>query len=246
MIDSPVEDMRDESAVVLLSGGQDSFTCLAWARRTFTQGVSTVSFDYGQRHKVELEVAAKLAADAGVPNLVLPMPLLASLGGAALTDDAVKVAEDAAGTGNAYAHEHGLPSTFVPGRNVLFLGAAAAYAARVGSRVIVAGVCEADDAGYPDCRASFVSDMEWALQSALDDHEFTIAAPLLRLDKARTFLLAELLGVLGTVIAETHTCYEGEHELANAWGFGCGECPACQTRAKGYDEYLKQYAGAAT
>lgn len=245
MISSPIEQLFRGSAVVLLSGGQDSYTCLAWAQRSFTQGVHAVSFDYDQRHIVELEQAADLAIGAGVPHTVLKVPALAQLGGAALTSPNVSVAADAAGTGNAYAEAHGLPSTFVPARNVLFMGTAAAYAAQVGARAIVAGVCEADEAGYPDCRSVFVNDMEKALRWALDDPEFTIAAPLLTLDKARTFALAEKLGVLRTVIERTHTCYEGEHDTMHPWGYGCGACPACETRAKGYEVFEREYAGAA-
>jgi len=223
-------------ALVLLSGGQDSSTCLYWALTYFTR-VQAVAFDYGQRHRVELDQAALIAQRAGVPFEILTVPALSEIGGAALTSDSINVAADATGSGNAYAERHGLPSTFVPARNAILLATAAALAARAGLNTIVTGVCEADDAGYPDCRAAFVGALEAALRLALDDPELTIAAPLLRANKALTFKLADELGCLGDVLALSHTCYEGDRSLNHDWGYGCGECPACLTRAAGFEAY---------
>lgn len=248
MISSPDIEAppADAGALVLFSGGQDSMTCLAWARAHYSR-VAAVSFDYGQRHRVELAATPGLAAGFGVPHTQLDVPALKQIGAAALTNPGIDVAADAAGTGNVYAEKHGLPSTFVPARNAVLLSTAAALGAPHGYMHLVTGICEADDAGYPDCRAGFASDMELALQAALDDDDddLQVVAPLLYLDKARTFALAEQLGVLYDVIESSHTCYEGERGIRWAWGYGCGECPACKTRAAGFEEYQREYAGAA-
>lgn len=237
MIDSPNVDMQEEAAVVLLSGGQDSTTCLAWALDKFPNGVQAVSFDYGQRHAVELVVARKIAENAGVRHTVLTVPALREIGAASLTNASIPSEMDAVGTGNVYAAEHNLPSSFVPGRNAIFISTAMAFAAPLGIYNLVTGVCEADDAGYPDCRGVFIESMEATLRLALDDSRITIFAPLLTLDKARTFQLAYDLGALGDVLELSHTCYNGEHDTWHEWGFGCGECPACETRAKGWAEF---------
>lgn len=236
MIDSPEMDRQDAPAVVLLSGGQDSTTCLAWAQAKFTY-VWAVSFDYGQRHSVELQVASDIAAHADVHHEVLDVPALRQIGAAALTNPGVSLAMDATGTGNVYAEEHNLPSSFVPGRNAIFLATAMAYAAPVGIYNLVTGVCAADEAGYPDCRVEFVESIEKTLQIALDDPRVTISAPLLTLNKALTFALAEKLGALDEVLNLSHTCYNGDHNQRHVWGYGCGTCGACETRAKGWDEY---------
>lgn len=232
--------MTDGKAVVLHSGGQDSSTCLAWAVYKWgSDRILPVSFDYGQKHKVEMDCAREVCARLEVPMPeILPVEALKVLGGAALTDSNVEVASDAAGTGNLYAAEHGLPSTFVPGRNLVFLTLAAAYAAKNGVRNLVTGVCEADDAGYPDCRGSFIRAAEHAITEALDDR-IAIHAPLLDKSKAQTFALASSLGHLDLIVKHTHTCYNGVHDLAHLhdWGYGCGECPACEERAKGWNQY---------
>lgn len=233
--------MNDGMAVVLHSGGQDSSTCLAWAvHRWGADRVFPVSFHYGQKHAVELQCAQEICArlEVRMPNR-LPVEALSILGGAALTDpDNVQVSADPAGTGNLYAEAHGLPSTFVPGRNLLFFTLAAAYAAKHGIRNIVTGVCEADDAGYPDCRGSFVRAAETAISEALDER-IAIHAPLLDKSKAETFALASSLGVLDLIVESTHTCYNGVHDAAHKhdWGYGCGQCPACEERKKGWEQY---------
>lgn len=233
-------------AVVLFSGGQDSTTCLAWAIDNWgRENVFPVSFTYGQKHIVELEQAKKICSifECEQPALI-PVEALSEFGAAALTNQDIEVeavAQEGDGETNWWAFEHNLPSTFVPGRNLLFFTLAAAWGAPRGILDLVTGVCEADSAGYPDCRESFVAAAEGAISEALDDL-FDIHAPLLRLNKAKTFKLAEDLGVLDTVIEHSHTCYNGNREDMHEWGAGCGECPACLERAGGFSVYKKEYA----
>lgn len=231
--------METPQAVVLHSGGQDSSTCLAWAVEKFGRDhVFPVSFAYGQKHSVELECAMSFCDHLGVKHpVVLPVEALQVLGGAALTDpEHVEVSSDATGTGNVFAEKHGLPSTFVPGRNLLFFTLAMAYGAKVGAYNLVTGICEADEAGYPDCRQEFAVKAQDALAAALDE-KITVWAPLLDKSKAETFKLAEELGVLPAVVRLTHTCYNGVHDQLHLWGYGCGECPACLERIKGWDQF---------
>lgn len=239
--------MTTTQAVVAFSGGQDSTTCLAWALQRWGAGaVAALGFDYGQRHRVELDVAAQIAHDLGVPYRVLSVPAFRELGAAALTSPTIDVkdAEHVQGSGNVHAEKVGLPSTFVPGRNVIFLGLAAAYAMQLGAAHVVTGVCEADDAGYPDCRASFIASMNDTLIEAMGTNSIVLHAPLLHLNKASTFMLADNLGALSLVLERSHTCYEGNHETRHAWGYGCGECPACVERAKGWSGFMEMRAAA--
>jgi 7-cyano-7-deazaguanine synthase len=225
------------SALVLFSGGQDSTTCLAWALEKFEQ-VETVAFDYGQRHHIELsqrlvvlqqlrERFAHWAAKLGADHL-LDACVLAKLGSTAMTD--------------AVAFEmqaNGLPNTFVPGRNLLFLTLAGALAYRRGVQVLVAGVCETDYSGYPDCRHSTMQAMQQALSLGMDA-PLRIETPLMWIDKAATWQLAHYLGgsaLVDVIVEHTHTCYAGERSTRHAWGWGCGTCPACQLRAKGWFKY---------
>jgi 7-cyano-7-deazaguanine synthase len=234
--------MTDKQAVVLFSGGQDSTTCLAWAIKEFGRAnVHPVSFDYGQRHMVELKQAHLIANALGVRSpLTIPVLVLKFLGGAALTNSSIDVQAKATQTsGNQFAYKHGLPSTFVPGRNMLFFTLAAAYGAQLDVYDLVTGVCEADASGYPDCRASFVSAAEATLSEALDD-VVTIHAPLLERDKAETWELSKRLGVLDVVVELSHTCYHGDRSNKFEWGYGCGECPACVERAKGFAEFTEK------
>lgn len=230
--------METPQAVVLHSGGQDSSTCLAWAVEKFGRDhVYPVSFAYGQKHSIEIECAISFCDHLGVRHpAVLPLEALQALGGAALTDENVQVAADATGSGNAFAEKHGLPSTFVPGRNLLFFTLATAYGAKFGAYNLVTGICEADAAGYPDCRQVFAEAAQDALTAALDER-ITLWAPLLKRSKAETFMLAEELGVLPGVVRLTHTCYNGVHDELHLWGYGCAECPACQERIKGWEEF---------
>jgi 7-cyano-7-deazaguanine synthase len=231
-------------AVVLLSGGLDSTACLAWAvERWGATAVHPVSFGYGQRHGVELDCARTVAVRLGVrAPRALPVEAFSVLGAAALTNAAIPVDASADGTGNDAAARLGLPSTFVPGRNLVFLALAGAYGAQLGLHDLVTGVCAADAAGYPDCRPSFVAAAEQAIGEALGE-DVRIHAPLLHRTKAQTFALAEQLGVLDVVVAETHTCYEGDHRSLHPWGYGCAACPACVERAAGWHGFEAARAG---
>lgn len=230
----------NNKAVVALSGGQDSTTCLFWALKKWgKQNVHAVTFNYGQRHLVELNCAKKISEFADVPLTILSVPAFSELGAAALTNQNINVSADAIGTGNAHAEANDLPSTFVPARNLIFLGLLGAYAAQHGILNIVTGVCEADEAGYPDCRKQFIEDFQSTINSALgfedSEHKMIVHTPLINLNKAQTWELAASLNVLDLIIDETHTCYEGDHVTVNEWGFGCAECAACIERANGFD-----------
>lgn len=228
------------NAVVLLSGGQDSATVLAWALARF-QRVDTIGFEYGQRHAVEMEardsVRQALAdldphwAERLGEDRVLDASVLADLGGSTLTD-----------AGAIEAPPDGLPNTFVPGRNLLFFTLAAAWAWQRGARHVVSGVCETDSSGYPDCRDDTVKAMQVALNRGMDAH-FVLHAPLMWLDKGETWRLAHQLGgdaLVEVVRTRTHTCYEGVRGTLHPWGYGCGTCPACRIRADGWAAY-QQY-----
>ena len=225
------------TALVLFSGGQDSTTCLAWALSKFTS-VETLGFDYGQRHRVELDVRGTVLAalrdrfPAWAPRLgqdhLLTLDVLAQLGGSALTDDV------------AFAMQaDGLPNTFVPGRNLLFLTLAGALAYRRGLQVIVTGVCETDFSGYPDCRDDTMKAMQLALSLGLE-RRLVIETPLMWIDKAATWAMAHRLGgdaLVRLIVQDTHTCYEGDRSQRHIWGYGCGHCAACELRARGWARF---------
>lgn len=210
-----------DRALVVLSGGQDSTTCLYWAMKRFgREHVESVTFDYGQRHRIEIDSARRVAGAAGVPNIVLPIDTFAAIGGNALTDDAVDVpTADLAG--------NDLPATFVPGRNLIFLTYAAALGWRRAIGHLVTGVAQTDYSGYPDCRRHTIDALERALQLGLERH-LTIHTPLSNLSKKETVLLARELGALDAMRL-THTCYRGERPP-------CGACAACRLRARGFAE----------
>ncbi len=229
--------MTGDGALVLFSGGQDSATCLAWACDRFEM-VETVGFTYGQRHAVEMDQRPVfLAAFArGFPqwgarlgsDTVLDIATLGQISETALTRD-TGITMTAAG----------LPSTFVPGRNLIFLSLAAALAYRRGVRHIVAGVCETDYSGYPDCRDDTIKAMQVALNLGMESR-FVLETPLMRIDKAGTWALAERLGgdaLVRLIRDETHSCYLGDRERLHGWGRGCGTCPACELRAQGWERY---------
>jgi 7-cyano-7-deazaguanine synthase len=225
------------SALVLFSGGQDSATCLAWALQRYER-VETIAFDYGQRHRIELEVRHTLLGE-----LRNRFPRWAArLGNDHALDLAVlgQVSETSLTRDMAFRMDQtGLPNTFVPGRNLLFLTLAAALAYRRGLDVIVAGVCETDYSGYPDCRDDTIKAMQVALSLGMD-RRFLLETPLMWIDKAATWRMAEALGgeaLVDLIVEHTHTCYLGERGLRNAWGYGCGQCPACQLRARGWQHY---------
>jgi 7-cyano-7-deazaguanine synthase len=225
------------AALVLFSGGQDSTVCLAWALTRFDH-VETVGFDYGQRHASELAarppILEKLRADfpqwrakLGADHL-LPLNTLKAIGGSALTDDvAIEMGEG------------GLPTSFVPGRNVMFLAAAAALGYRRGIADLVGGMCETDFSGYPDCRNQTIQATAMALSLGLA-RDVMVHTPLMWIDKAATWTMAEELGgpaLVDLIVEETVTCYEGDRSQRHAWGAGCGQCPACALRAAGYAKY---------
>ncbi|MEF2520996.1 7-cyano-7-deazaguanine synthase QueC [Vibrio mimicus] len=212
-----------KKAVVVFSGGQDSTTCLVQALKEFDE-VHAITFDYGQRHKLEIEVAQKLAKQLGVAaHKVMDVGLLNELAISSLTRDDIPVSHD--------LQANGLPNSFVPGRNILFLTLAGIYAYQIGATTVITGVCETDFSGYPDCRNDFVQAMNQALTKGMD-MPLTIRTPLMWLNKAETWALADQLGALDLVRHQTLTCYNG------LIGDGCGECPACHLRKAGLNDYL--------
>ncbi|MGQ0672091.1 MAG: 7-cyano-7-deazaguanine synthase QueC [Hyphomicrobium sp.] len=225
-----------ETALVLFSGGQDSTVCLAWALGRFER-VETVGFSYGQRHAVELEqrrIVLDLLREDGRgaarlgDDVVLDLPALAAISETALTRDS-----------EITFAETGLPTTFVPGRNLLFLTYAAALAYRRGIGTLVAGMCETDYSGYPDCRRSTIDVLERGLSLGMD-RPLRIATPLMHIDKAGTWALARDLGgerLVNLIVEATHTCYRGDRSRRHAWGYGCGTCPACELRAAGWHKW---------
>jgi 7-cyano-7-deazaguanine synthase len=233
-----------ESALVLFSGGQDSTVCLVWALERFAR-VETIGFDYGQRHAVELCVRPRIrqriaALDAGWASRlgedhVVRIDALAAISETALTrDTAIAVADS------------GLPTTFVPGRNLIFFALAGALAYRRGAKHLVAGMCETDYSGYPDCRDDTVKAMQLALNLGME-RRFVVHTPLMWIDKAETFALAQELGgdaLVGLLVEETHSCYLGDRSTRHVWGFGCGECPACRLRAGGFARWMEMRASA--
>ena len=230
--------IANDTALVLFSGGQDSTTCLGWALDRFAR-VETVGFHYGQRHAVELELRPRLREEIarlkpawrerlGEDHMVT-LDALAAISDTALTRD----------TAIAFA-DSGLPNTFVPARNLIFLTFAGALAYRRGARHIVAGMCETDYSGYPDCRDDTIKAMQVALSLGLDK-KVTVHTPLMWVDKAGTFAMArDIAGqaFLDLIVENTHTCYLGDRTHRHAWGYGCGTCPACDLRRQGYVKFL--------
>ena len=228
-----------KTALVLFSGGQDSTTCLALALSKYER-VETVAFDYRQRHSVELEARLNVLAQIKLQfphwkhklgeDHLLDLAVLGQVSETSLTRDMVFQME-----------EGGLPNTFVPGRNLLFLTLAAALAYRRGLEVIVTGVCETDYSGYPDCRDDSMKAMQLALSLGMDKR-FLIETPLMWIDKAETWRLAQQLGgqpLVDLIVEHTHTCYLGDRTHRQAWGYGCGQCPACDLRAKGFERFVQ-------
>ena len=228
-----------KTALVLFSGGQDSSTCLALALSKYER-VETVAFDYRQRHSVELEARLNVLAQIKLQfphwahklgeDHLLDLAVLGQVSETSLTRDMVFQME-----------EGGLPNTFVPGRNLLFLTLAAALAYRRGLEVIVTGVCETDYSGYPDCRDDSMKAMQLALSLGMDKR-FLIETPLMWIDKAETWRLAQQLGgqpLVDLIVEHTHTCYLGDRSHRQDWGYGCGTCPACDLRAKGFARFVQ-------
>ena len=229
---------QDEEALVLFSGGQDSTTCLAWALEKFNR-VETIGFDYGQRHRVELDCRLPIVDEFKKYNSDWKV----KLGDDHLID--LKVLGDISQTSltqpvEIEMSEQGLPNTFVPGRNLMFLTLAASVAYRRGIKNLVTGVCETDYSGYPDCRDDTIKAMQVALNLGMETR-FVLHTPLMWIDKASTWRMAKELGGLGLVelMKEyTHPCYNGDRLSRHEWGYGCDECPACELRAAGYKEFV--------
>ena len=228
----------NDSALVLFSGGQDSTTCLAWALSQY-QRVETIGFDYGQRHAIELTMRPTLLKK--VRNFspewdnklgedhVIDLSLISQLSHTAMTEE-IEIT----------MQENGLPNTFVPGRNLMFMLVAATLAYRRGMNVLVGGMCETDFSGYPDCRDDSMKALQVALNLGMATR-LKLETPLMWIDKAATWQLAEQLGgsaLVELIRADTHTCYLGERGNLHAWGHGCGTCPACALRARGYEQYI--------
>jgi 7-cyano-7-deazaguanine synthase len=229
--------LNADTALVLFSGGQDSTVCLAWALERFAR-VETIGFDYGQRHRAELEVRPRVRerlaalrpdwADRLGEDHVLRLDALAAMSDTALTRDvAIEIADN------------GLPTTFVPGRNLVFFTFAGALAYRRGAGHLVAGMCETDYSGYPDCRDDTIKAMQLALNLGME-RRYVIHTPLMWIDKAATFALAQDIAgpaFVDLLVEETHTCYLGDRSTRHDWGYGCGQCPACRLRADGFAKW---------
>lgn len=224
-------------AIVLFSGGQDSTTCLAWALARYDR-VETIGFDYGQRHAVELTVRPVLLqkiraqfphwADKLGEDHMIDLSLISKISSTAMTEDVEIVMQ-----------ENGLPNTFVPGRNLLFMTVAATVAYRRGLNVLVGGMCETDFSGYPDCRDDTMKALQVALNLGMAT-QLKLETPLMWIDKSETWKLAQDLGgdaLVDLIRADTHTCYLGERGALHDWGYGCGTCPACALRARGYQQF---------
>lgn len=211
-----------DAALVVLSGGQDSTTCLFWAKEHFDK-VSAITFKYGQKHAHEVDLAEQAAKKAGADWELIDVPLIGQLGSNSLTDPSIKMDEEKPAGGP--------PNTFVPGRNLFFLSIAAVKAREKGIKHLVTGVSQTDYSGYPDCRDSFIRSLNVSLNLAMD-YQFVIHTPLMWIDKCETWALADELGILDYVRHNTLTCYNG------VVGDGCGHCPACKLRMEGLQEYL--------
>jgi 7-cyano-7-deazaguanine synthase len=229
---------NNDSALVLFSGGQDSTTCLAWALSRYAR-VETIGFDYGQRHAIELRMRPQLLAKMRALSTdwaqrlgedhVIDLGLISQLSHTAMTADIAITMQ-----------ENGLPNTFVPGRNLMFMLVAATLAYRRGLNVLVGGMCETDYSGYPDCRDDSIKALQVALNLGMATR-LKLETPLMWINKAQTWTLAQDLGgqaLVDLIRSDTHTCYLGERGALHEWGYGCGECPACALRAKGYREFV--------
>lgn len=219
-------------ALVIFSGGQDSTTCLHWAIANFKE-VQAITFNYGQKHSTELKQSQIICEKSGIRQTVIDISFLNTIVESALTSngDVNKI------------NENGLPASFVPNRNQIFITLAHAFAQKLGYTNLVGGMCETDYSGYPDCRADFLENLLNATNEGsgieYTNKSIKLHYPLMNLNKAETFKLAHDLGVLDEVIVDSHTCYNGIRENLHDWGYGCGTCPACELRKKGYEEFKK-------
>ncbi|ETR72940.1 MAG: 7-cyano-7-deazaguanine synthase [Candidatus Magnetoglobus multicellularis str. Araruama] len=225
-----INQYNDKKAIVVYSGGQDSTTCLIWALTNFKK-VKAISFDYGQKHQNELDVASKIAFSLKVEHQIVNLKMLRYLTTSALFSNSSQGVNDA-----HLIHDH-LPASFVPNRNALFLTLAHAHAQQIGHSHIVTGVCQTDYSGYPDCRDNFIKSINVSLNIGSESN-IEILTPLMYLDKKEIWQLADNLGAIDTIL-QTHTCYNNSQK-SNNWGRGCGTCPACKLRSKGFQQYTAQ------
>lgn len=217
-----------KKAVVIFSGGQDSTTILYWAINMLgAENVEAITFEYGQKHSIEIEQSKKICELAGVKQTIIDISFLGTIVESALTSN-----------GNVNElNDKGLPASFVPNRNQLFITLAHAYAQKINAQWLVTGVCQTDYSGYPDCRHEFIEQIEKASNLGSDSN-ISIQTPLMYLNKKETWELADKLDCLEQVVMLSHTCYNGNRETLNNWGYGCGECPACVLRENGYTQYV--------
>jgi 7-cyano-7-deazaguanine synthase len=220
-----------KKAVIIFSGGQDSTTCLGWALNRFDV-VEAITFNYGQKHSIEIEQSKKICKKLSVKQTLIDISFLDTIVESALTTN---------GDVNKLNNK-GLPSSFVPNRNQLFITLAHAYAQKIGFDTLITGVCQTDYSGYPDCRQVFIASVERTTNLGSNSDIF-IETPLMNLTKSQTFKLAQDENCFNLVINDSHTCYNGDRDHKNDWGFGCGECPACKLREKGYNEYISNEGG---
>ena len=223
--------LNKKHALVIFSGGQDSTTCLGWAKARYEE-VTAISFVYGQKHSCEIEQAKIIAEKLGVKHVIIEADFFGGLVNSALTNNG--------DVNEKHEDNDGLPASFVPNRNAFFITLAHAFAQKINAGVLVTGTCEQDFSGYPDCRRVFIDAICMALNLG-GDTNVEIETPLMYLDKADTFKLAADESILDLVLDHSHTCYNGTDKM-NDYGRGCGECPACQLREKGFHEFIERYA----
>ncbi len=214
-----------KNAIVLLSGGQDSTTCLYWAKKRYNK-IEGIFFHYSQRHEIEYECAKDIAEKTSITLHEFTIPAFKKIGGNSLTND-IKMDDSS----------KRIPNTFVPGRNIIFLSYAAAVAYKSGITDIIIGVNEEDYSGYPDCRSDFINSMTRSLQLGLE-RDINIIVPLQHLSKAQIWELSDELKILDIIKKDTHTCYYGDRSKLHDWGYGCGKCPSCILRKKGFEKYI--------
>jgi len=216
-----------KKAVVIFSGGQDSTTCLGWAKNRFDE-VIAITFEYGQKHNIEIERSKEICKKLNVEQHIIDISFFGELVDSALTHNG--------DVNKKHSRLTNLPASFVPNRNQMFITIAHAFAQKVDAKTLITGVCETDFSGYPDCRMDFILDIEQATNSG-SDSDIYIEVPLMYLNKAETFAMADIEGCLDVVINNSHTCYNGDDKM-NTWGYGCGECPSCNIRENGWKEYI--------
>ncbi len=220
----------EDGALVVFSGGQDSTTCLGWAKNRYSH-VESITFDYHQKHFIEIKQASKISQMLSVPNYLVSFNIFEQLADSALLD--INRDQD---INKTHKNRPNLPASFVPNRNALFFTIAHAYAQKQNLKYIITGINQTDYSGYPDCRKPFVKELEHALNIG-SESDIVFKYPLMHLTKAQTFKMAEKEGVLDIVLNESHTCYNGDRKNRHIWGYGCGSCPSCILRRDGWFEY---------